>query len=196
MNQEKRGSAGASLASTDQLATQVSRMADLGVFTDQLVDSCLRTISSGSPILVAGNGGSYADAAHTVAEFTGRLEKERDPLPAIVLGANQCSSSAIGNDYSFEEGLTREFKAFSGLAVTLWIFSTSGESRNLARLAAESRARGIPTFALLGKDGGQCAKLCRSFIVPSQSTTAIQEIHMMIAHAVCRDIDERLSEIA
>src|SRR3972149_11873864 len=68
----------------------------------ELADWCLDALRTGGKILLAGNGGSFADAQHLAAEFVSRLQFDRAPLPSIALATNSSSMSAIGNDYGYD----------------------------------------------------------------------------------------------
>lgn len=174
-------------------AESVALDPDLALFGQSLAASSIRAIQSGDPILFAGNGGSAADAMHTAAELTGHLQCQRESLPAVVLGSNPSSLTAIANDYGYQEVFSRELSALAGPQSILVVFTTSGNSPNIIRALSRARELGIEAFGFLGGDGGQCASLCTHYIVKEASTMTTQEIHMCIAHAVCQMIDDGIS---
>ena len=181
-------------ATTDLVSLSCALLGDaeLETFVDEASDSCVRSLESGQTIMIAGNGGSFADSIHMAAEFTGRLLENRKALPAIALGSNPSSLTAIGNDYGFTSVFRREFEAFATQDSTVIVFSTSGNSENVIELLDAARERQVPAFGLLGNGGGKCLELSRAFVVKSSSTARIQEIHMHIAHAICFAVEAKL----
>ena len=117
----------------------------------KLIEECLAT---GHKLLVCGNGGSAADAADFSTEFTCRFMHDRRPYPALNLAQGGSLTSAIGNDYGFEEIFARQVTAFGERGDVLVAITTSGNSRNVMRALEEARARGLTSVALLGRDGG------------------------------------------
>ncbi|OGN15199.1 MAG: phosphoheptose isomerase [Candidatus Yanofskybacteria bacterium RIFCSPHIGHO2_02_FULL_43_22] len=157
---------------------------------ERIGNRMITVLKMGGKILIAGNGGSAADAQHFVAELAGKFIYERKGLPAIALTTNSSIITAIGNDFGYEyifsrqvEGLGQQGDIFVGI-------STSGNSQNLIQAMQSAQNIGITTVGLLGKDGGLMKELCNlKLIVPSQSTQHIQEAHIMIIHELCAIID-------
>jgi D-sedoheptulose 7-phosphate isomerase len=155
---------------------------------------CMATILRGGKILLAGNGGSAADAQHIAAEFVGRFVKNRKSYAAIALTTDTSALTAIANDYGFErvfarqiEGLGNENDVFIGI-------TTSGSSPNIVQAVAEARRKGLKIIVLTGRDGG----VLRGggdveLIVPSDITARIQEMHILIGHIICEYVDEQLA---
>src|SRR3989338_3103547 len=147
---------------------------------ERIGNRMITVLKMGGKILIAGNGGSAADAQHFVAELAGKFIYERKGLPAIALTTNSSIITAIGNDFGYEyifsrqvEGLGQQGDIFVGI-------STSGNSQNLIQAMESSRERGLTTIGLLGKGGGPLKELCDlKLIVPSDSTQNIQEAHIM-----------------
>jgi D-sedoheptulose 7-phosphate isomerase len=154
--------------------------------------ACLTSaLASGGMVLVAGNGGSAAEAQHFAAELIGRFKRERAPYPALALTADSATVTAIGNDYGFEEIFSRQVRGFGRSGDVLLLFSTSGESRNLLRAAEAARAQQMPVVALAGAPS--CSLLCladHGVCVPRADTALAQEMHMLLTHILC-DIVER-----
>lgn len=149
------------------------------------------TVRKQKKVLVAGNGGSAADAQHFVAELVGRFEKERKPVPAIALTTNASTITAISNDYSFETVFSRQILALGQKGDVFVGISTSGNSGNIIHAFETAKKVGIRTIGLLGNNGGKCTNLCDiPIIVPHRRTARIQEIHTLIIHAIC-DFAER-----
>lgn len=148
------------------------------------------TLKGGNKILVAGNGGSAADAQHFAAELVGRYMKERDALPAIALTTDTSILTAIGNDYGYDRVFDRQVAALGGMGDLFIAISTSGNSKNLVLALETAKSRGMVTIGLLGKDGGQMRDLTDfSLVVPSDDTPRIQEVHEWVLHSCCELVD-------
>ena len=159
------------------------------------VDMIHSSLAAGGKLLVAGNGGSAADAQHIAAELTGRFARERRPLPAIALHANTSALTAIGNDYGYEHVFARELSAFANSGDVLLAISTSGNSRNILRAIQAARSKNVVVIGLSGESGGQMRKDCDLCLcVPSKSTARIQEMHITIGHAICQLLEEALTQ--
>ena len=148
-------------------------------------------LKKGNKILIAGNGGSAADAQHFSAELTGRFLKERESLAGIALTTDTSAITAIANDYGYENVFLRQL---SGLARSGDVFvgiSTSGNSGSINLSAKFCKEKNIYSIGLLGRTGGEAANIfdC-SVIVPSDSTARIQESHILIIHIWCLMIDK------
>jgi len=140
-------------------------------------------LRQGHKILLFGNGGSAADAQHIAAEFVGRFQMERTPLPALALTVNTSALTGIGNDYGFENVFARQVEALGregDIAVGL---TTSGKSPNVLKALATAKVRGLVTIALTGRDGEMLKEVARYCIcVPADATPRIQEAHILIGH--------------
>ena len=144
----------------------------------------------GNKILICGNGGSAADAQHFAAELTGRYLKERRSYPALALTTDTSALTAIGNDYGFDSVFSRQIEGLGKAGDILIAISTSGRSPNILKAVEVAKARGLRTIGLLGRDGGTLKDLVDdAFIVPSEVTARIQEIHEMILHFLCESMD-------
>jgi D-sedoheptulose 7-phosphate isomerase len=167
-----------------KLATEVSNA----------VDMIYSSLATAGQLLLAGNGGSAADAQHIAAELTGRFLRERPPIRAIALHANTSSLTAIGNDYGFERVFARELAAHARPGDVLLAISTSGNSANVLRAIEEARQYKVAVIGLTGESGGQMRDACDLCLcVPSKSTARIQEMHITIGHAICELLEERLA---
>ena len=150
-----------------------------------LIDSCLFSLSNGGKIILAGNGGSFADAQHLSAEFTSRFMFDRNPLPSIALGTNSSAMSAIGNDYGYEEVFSRELDSIATSNDLFIPISTSGNSKNIINAIEVAMNKNIRVIALSGSSGGLIKPLCECICIPSNNTARIQEAHIMIGHIMC-----------
>jgi D-sedoheptulose 7-phosphate isomerase len=159
-----------------------------------ICECCVGALLRGGKILLAGNGGSAADAQHIAAEFTGRFETERRALPAIALTTDTSALTAIGNDYGFERIFSRQVQALGQGGDVLMVISTSGNSPNLLRAVEVAHEKGLQTIGLLGKNGGVLREVVSlSLIIPSGVTARIQEMHILIGHLICSYIDQKMS---
>jgi D-sedoheptulose 7-phosphate isomerase len=155
-------------------------------------EACKTAFERGNKVIFAGNGGSFADAQHISAEFTGRFILERPSLPSIALGCNSSAMSAIGNDYGYADVFSREISSIGVAGDVFFPISTSGNSGNLLAAAEVAIAKGIEVFGLTGYTGGKLATLCPCIQVPSGSTPRIQEAHILIGHSICGYVEDEL----
>ena len=153
----------------------------------------IETFLKKGKILLAGNGGSAADCQHIAAEFIGRLNFDRDPLPAIALTSNTSNLTCIANDYGFEEIFTRQMHALASENDSLIVYSTSGKSKNIIKLVAEAKNKVKNIIALTGNYTEELSKYADVVIsVKSSKTTRIQEIHAIAGHIICECVEESL----
>jgi D-sedoheptulose 7-phosphate isomerase len=158
------------------------------------VDIISSSLASGGQLLIAGNGGSAADAQHIAAELTGRFKRERQALRALALHGNTSALTAIGNDYGYDHVFARELSAHARPGDVLLAISTSGNSRNIIRAIEVAREHKVTVIGLTGDSGGQMRTACDLCLsVPSRSTARIQEMHITIGHAICELLEERLT---
>ena len=140
-----------------------------------------------------GNGGSAADAQHIAAEMVGRYGFDRPSLPSLALTTDTSALTAIGNDYGYDQVFSRQLDGM-GQDGDLFIgISTSGNSKNLINAFEVAKKKNILSVALVGKDGGEMAKLADiALVVPSDSTPRIQESHILIGHIICDIIEKEI----
>ena len=157
-----------------------------------LITQCLR---SGGKVLFFGNGGSAADAQHLAAEFVGRFQMERHPLPAIALTTNSSILTAVGNDYGFDQIFARQVQALGRPGDVAIGISTSGNSPNIIRAAQSAKEKGMKVIILSGKDGGKLAPFADVEIrVPHFGyADRIQEIHIKVIHILMLLIEKQLA---
>ncbi len=149
----------------------------------ELLIDCLR---SGHKVLLAGNGGSAADAQHIAAEFVGRFRRERPGLAAIALTTDTSNLTAIGNDYGFDAVFRRQVEALGSAGDVLWCFSTSGNSANVLVAVEAARERGMKVIGFAGGDGGKLVGACDvALVVPEKLTARSQEGHQLAYHILC-----------
>jgi len=149
----------------------------------QLTASALR---NGRKLMVAGNGGSAADAQHLVAEFVSRLVEDRPAMRAVALTTDSSILTAIGNDYGYERVFARQIEALGQPGDVFMGISTSGNSPNVLRALELCRESGITTIGLSGATGGRMVPLCDYMIaIPSTVTMYIQQAHLALEHIYC-----------
>lgn len=159
------------------------------------VDLICTSLAAGGLLLVAGNGGSAADAQHIAAELTGRFQRERQPLRAMALHGNTSALTAIGNDYGYEHVFARELSAHARPGDILLAISTSGNSPNILRAMEAARKHKVGVIGLTGESGGKMRSACDLCLcVSSKSTARVQEMHITIGHAICELLEERLAK--
>jgi phosphoheptose isomerase len=151
-------------------------------------------LPAGGRLLVAGNGGSAAEAQHLTAELVGRYLDERQPLSALCLSAETSSLTAILNDYGADEVFARQVQAHGRTGDVLLLLSTSGRSANVLRAAERAHAAGLRVWAMTGGRPNPLAVLADEVLaVPADSTATVQEVHLVAVHAVCAAVDAQLA---
>lgn len=158
----------------------------------QAAEAIIECYGQGGMVLIAGNGGSAADAQHFVGEMLGWfLDKARGPLPAISLTTDTSVLTSISNDASVDVVFSRQLEALAAPEDVFIGISTSGESANILRAMETARAIGAKTVALCGPRGSLAEKADLAICVPAELTPHIQIAHAAVLHAVCRMVDER-----
>ena len=152
---------------------------------------CFDLYREGKKTLLAGNGGSAADAQHFAAELVGRYGFDRPSLPSLALTTDTSNLTAIGNDYGYDKVFSRQLEGM-GMEGDLFIgISTSGNSQNIINAFEAAKKKNITTVALVGRDGGKMANIADyTLIVPSNDTPRIQESHLLIEHMICDIIEQ------
>ncbi|WNG94118.1 SIS domain-containing protein [Mycobacterium sp. ITM-2016-00318] len=150
-------------------------------------------LTGGGRLLACGNGGSAAEAQHLTAELVGRFRDERAPLSAIALHADTSALTAIGNDYGIDEVFARGVRAHGRPGDVLVSLSTSGTSSNVLTAVKAAHEGGLTTWALTGPAPNPLAAMCDDAVcVEAKSTATVQEIHLLLVHALCIAIDDVL----
>jgi D-sedoheptulose 7-phosphate isomerase len=172
----------------DALLQDPARLESIERFATLLSDR----FKAGNKVLACGNGGSACDAMHFCEEFTGRYRQDRPPLPAIAL-TDPAHITCVANDFGFEHVFSRAVKALGKVGDILVLLSTSGNSPNILRAAEAAKESGVTTVALLGKGGGRLKGRCdHEILVPGDTADRIQELHMLILHAVIEGVERDL----
>ena len=149
------------------------------------------TILKGGKVLIAGNGGSAADAQHIAAELSGRFFKERKGLPGIALTTDTSAITSIANDYGYAHVFSRQVEALARPGDLFIGISTSGNSEGVLNAFKTAKKLECATLGLSGRDGGKMNELCDlNIVIPSDVTARIQEMHITIGHILCQSVDD------
>jgi D-sedoheptulose 7-phosphate isomerase len=159
----------------------------------EVAQRCVELYKGDKKTILAGNGGSAADAQHIAAELVGRYGFDRPSIPSLALTTDTSNLTAIGNDYGYDYVFSRQLEGM-GQAGDIFIgISTSGNSKNIINAFEVAKNKNILTIALVGKDGGEMAKMADiALVVPSDSTPRIQESHILIGHILCDIIEKEI----
>ncbi len=181
------------LMSSQSLFEHMARDPDLQERTQNAAEACIRTLRQGGKILLAGNGGSAADAQHIAAELVSRFTFDRPGLSALALTTDTSILTAIGNDYGYERLFARQLQSLGREGDVLIGYSTSGKSPNILQAFEEARRQELVTIGLTGNRGGPMQGLCDHLLeVPSGDTPKIQEGHLVLGHILCGLIENAL----
>ena len=150
-------------------------------------------IENGRKVLIAGNGGSAAQASHFATELVVRYRKYRKPIPAIALTTDTSILTAASNDFSFEQVFERQVEALGKEGDVLVVMSTSGKSENINRAVKKARELGLKVIYMTGDRGTPVDAFCNVVIrVPSLETSRIQEAHLFVIHHICEVIEDAI----
>ncbi|MDC2974984.1 SIS domain-containing protein [Prochlorococcus sp. AH-736-K09] len=159
----------------------------------EIINVIIKGLENNKKILLAGNGGSATDSQHLCSEFMGKLNFDRDSLPAISLMTDTSLISAISNDYSFEYVISRQIKALCKEGDIVILYSTSGNSKNILNAIKQAKKSKAILIGFTGLKGSQMIKECDfSIIIPSSSTQRIQEGHHLINHIICEKVEKAI----
>lgn len=177
------------MAVKDHLLKDDARLADIHRACELLVSA----YRAGNKLLIAGNGGSAADAQHIAAELVGRFAFERPGLPAMALTTDSSILTALANDYGFKHLFKRQLEANAKPGDVFLGLSTSGNSPNIIAALECCEDLGVVRIGLTGDSGGAMAELCDLCIrVPSTVTARIQETHILVGHVFCAAVENAL----
>lgn len=144
------------------------------------------TLRAGGKVLLAGNGGSAADAQHIAGEFVSRFHYDRPGLPAIAITTDTSILTAIGNDYGYDRLFSRQVQALGNKGDIFIGISTSGNSANIVEALKAAKEQGLKTIGFTGNKGGKMLEMCDIALrMPSPETPKIQEGHIVIGHIIC-----------
>ncbi|GHU71062.1 phosphoheptose isomerase 2 [Bacteroidia bacterium] len=160
---------------------------------EEAVVKITEAYQKGNKTLIAGNGGSAADAQHIAGEFVSKFYFDRPGIASIALTTDTSILTAIGNDYGYDRLFARQVQA-QGITGDVFIgISTSGNSENIIQALIACKEKGIFSVGLTGKKESKMSNLCDICIqVPSDETPRIQESHILIGHIICCLVEENL----
>ena len=181
------------LQETSRLITQLDTPLFISRCESALELIC-QALAHKKPVLVCGNGGSASDAAHIAGELVGRFLIERKALNVIALSSNTSVITAWSNDYDYSTVFSRQVEAHAQAGGIVWGISTSGNSQNVIKAMQTAHEYGMKTLGLTGQGGGKMQPHCDVLLdVPSTETPRIQEMHLVVYHYLCEQIEARLA---
>lgn len=162
---------------------------------DRIATDLIATYRAGKKTLIAGNGGSAADAQHIAAEFVSRFYFDRPALPSIALTTDTSALTAIGNDYGYDFLFSRQLEANAQKGDVFIAISTSGNSKNIIKGLEAAKKIGLKTVGLTGANGGKMREMVDYCVcIPSDETPRIQECHILVGHILCAAVEKELFE--
>jgi D-sedoheptulose 7-phosphate isomerase len=177
------------VADLGALLPQVAEMSPTALRLGQAMMTCW---TGRGKVLIAGNGGSAADAIHFAEELVVRFQKNRRALAAMAL----CDSAVVtcaANDLGYENVFSRQIEAYGNPGDVFIAMTTSGNSVNLLKAIKSAKEQRLITASFLGKDGGEAKGLCDiELIVPSPVTARVQEVHKILYHSICEWVEARV----
>jgi D-sedoheptulose 7-phosphate isomerase len=180
------------IRSRDTVQAAIDDPAFVAVIGD-IVEATANAIGNGRKLLLAGNGGSAADAQHLAGEMLSRLNYDRAPAAALALTTDSSVLTAIGNDYGYDRLFERQILGLGCPGDVFIAISTSGRSPNILRAIDAARQQRIVTIGFTGRTGGEMPSRCDMCLrAPSDSTPLIQQIHITAGHIICGLVEERL----
>ena len=183
----------AQLAASRDLMARLCTDATLIAAIETVTHRAAEALRAGQKILLAGNGGSAADAQHIAAELVGRFAYDRPGLAAIALSTDTSALTAIANDHGFDRIFARQVEALGRRGDLLIGISTSGRSPNVIAALQTARAKGLITIGLTGQNPGPMGPLCDHVLaIPSTDTPRIQEAQILVGHIICGLIEQIL----
>ena len=165
---------------------------ELVSIVDSIIDQIIKSYNRGNKVIIAGNGGSAADAQHLAAEFVSRFDFDRPALPAISLATDTSVITAIGNDYGFERLFLRQLQAQSKPGDFFIGITTSGQSPNIIFALDACKELGVTSAVLCGLKGDLQGRADYLIRVPSTHTPRIQECHILIGHIICAAVESEI----
>ena len=173
------------------MATEEACLADLS----RLVDSCGKALENDGKILLFGNGGSAADAQHIATELTVRYLLDRKAMAALALTTDTSTLTAASNDFGYEHVFRRQIEALGKSGDVAIGISTSGNSPNIICALKTARDIGMVAAGLSGNHGGDMVGVADPLlVVPSADTPRVQEMHILLLHLLCHELELRIVE--
>ena len=183
----------AQIQNTQQMLSEMLADKPLLARVEGTAEACVGAIKRGNKVLLAGNGGSAADAQHIAGELVSRFALDRPGLAALALTTDTSILTAIGNDYGYDKLFERQVQAHAQRGDIFIAYSTSGKSPNVLAALQEAGNRGVICVGMTGNCGGPMRDLCDHYLdVPSSDTPKIQEGHAVLGHILCGLVERAL----
>lgn len=174
----------------DATAQTLRALSTIRAEIDRAADLILATLGAGNKLLICGNGGSAAEAAHFSTELVGRYARNRRSLPAVALSSDGSLLSCIGNDYGYDQVFARQVAGLAKPGDLVVALTSSGNSSNIVAALNEARRLGLQSISFLGRGGGAAKGLATcDLIIPGESGRCAQECHLFLIHYFCELID-------
>jgi D-sedoheptulose 7-phosphate isomerase len=160
---------------------------------EQIARLLVQVYRTNRKVIIFGNGGSASDAQHFAAELVVRFQKNRAALPAVALTANTAVLTAVGNDFDFNDGFSRQIEALCQPGDAVIGISTSGTSKNILKGLEQARQQKAVTVGFTGAKGEKMQEhsdIC--WMAPSPVTARIQECHILAIHIICTLVEDAL----
>lgn len=170
-------------------------IAELAGQAEEVSRVLVQALGDGHKVIAFGNGGSATQASHLAGELLGRFSATRQPFPAIALASDAGTVTCIANDFGYDVLFERQVRALAVAGDVVFGFTTSGRSVNVRRGLEEAQRRGAITVAVVGSAGLVDGTADYVLAVPSDQTAHVQEVHLMLLHVWCIDIDEALGQV-
>ena len=176
------------------LAAALERLRAQPAVLTEVAAALVEALRAGGKVLVAGNGGSAAEAQHFATELVGRFKRERDPFAVLALTADTAVLTALANDCGYDEVFARQVRALGQPGDVLVAFSTSGESENLVRAAVAAREHGLTVVAVTGGGPSRLGRVADLEVrAPATDTPLAQELHVILLHLLCDVVERELA---
>lgn len=180
--------------SIDECMLVIHSLRSLSSVLRASADCCVAALGRGGKLLICGNGGSAAQAAHLTGELMGRYKHNRPGLAAVTLGPDSTVLTCIANDFRFEDIFSRQIRALGRADDVVIVFTTSGQSPNILEALKTTREIGLKSISFLGRQGGSAAALSDyALLVAHHDTARIQEGHQLLMHSLMDQIESGLN---
>lgn len=181
----------------DSIQTKQRVVQDLLPHIEHAAKACIDAYKRGNRMLIAGNGGSAADAQHVAGELVNYFRFDREPISCIALTTDTSVVTSISNDKHFRQVFARQLAAHSVAGDVFIALSTSGNSENVLEAIHAAKKKGVMVIGFTGQSGGKMDGLCDIMVkIPSTDTPRIQESHMTILHIICELLEKALFKTA
>ena len=163
---------------------------------EEATQALLACITGGGKVMACGNGASGALVQYMAALMVGGLERARPELPALALGTDAATLTAVARRGEYADVFAAQVRALGNPGDALLLLSTNGNTVNLVRAAQSAHERDISVIALTGRGGGELGRVLRDtdvhVCIPHERTPRIHEAHQLVLHCLCDGLDVQL----